>query len=110
MDAGLMTWYAKTWKNVPVMATCESAMSVSNKTIGPKSNEMFTMDLLECENNVDTKHQLKYTEQVQVFVTLSTTNRGENEIYLFSPSNTKTQILPVRINKSLFRLLLIYLI
>jgi subtilisin-like proprotein convertase family protein len=100
MDAGLMTWYAKNWKNVPAMSTCESAMNDPKKTIGSNSNEFFTIDLIECGNNIDTKRQLSYTEQVQVFVTLSTTKRGENEIYLYSPSNTKTQILPVRINES----------
>jgi subtilisin-like proprotein convertase family protein len=99
MDAGLMTWYAKSWKNVPTMSTCVS-----------HSNEMFTVDLTECKDSIDRKRQVNYIEQVQVFVTLKTSNRGEIEIYLFSPSNTKTQLLPVRLSESLIRILLICVI
>jgi len=110
MDAGLMTWYAKNWKNVPAMSTCESMTNDINKTIGSKSHEIFFVNLTECQNSIDKKRQVNYIEQVQIFITLTTTNRGEIEIYLYSPSNTKTQILPVRINSRLIRLLLIYFI
>jgi subtilisin-like proprotein convertase family protein len=110
MDAGLMTWYAKSWKNVPTMSTCESMTNSPNKTIVSHSNEMFTVDLTECKDSIDRKRQVNYIEQVQVFVTLKTSNRGEIEIYLFSPSNTKTQLLPVRLSESLIRILLICVI
>ena len=98
MDAGLMTWYASGWKNIPPMATCESARSNPKRVIGPRSNQMFPLDLLECKSNGEPKHEVNYIEQVQAFVTLSTDRRGEVEIYLYSPSNTRTQILPVRPN------------
>jgi hypothetical protein len=98
MDAGLMTWYASGWKNIPAMSTCESVINNPKKTIGSRLNEMFSVDLTECEESIDAKHQVNHIEQVQIFVTLTTTNRGEIEIYLYSPSNTKTQLLPVRIN------------
>ncbi|CAF4667202.1 unnamed protein product [Rotaria sp. Silwood2] len=51
-----------------------------------------------CKNSGDIKSQVNYIEPVRVFVNLSTTNRGEIEIYLCSPSNTKTTILPRRAN------------
>ena len=57
---------------------------------------MFPLDLLECKTNGDPKREVNYIEQVQAFVTLATDRRGEIEIYLYSPSNTRTQILPVR--------------
>ena len=98
MDAGLMTWYASGWTNVPNMSTCESIAYSPNKTIAPHANENFFSDFTECQNGVDITQVVNYMEQVQVFVTLKTTNRGEIEIYLYSPSNTKTELLPVRTN------------
>ncbi|CAF1318689.1 unnamed protein product, partial [Rotaria sordida] len=98
MDASLMTWYASGWKNVPPMSTCESMTYNPKKTIKSKSNETFSVDLKECKKSGDIKSQVNYIEQVQVIVNLSTTNRGEIEIYLYSPSNTKTTILPRRAN------------
>ncbi|CAF0988171.1 unnamed protein product [Rotaria sordida] len=98
MDAGLMTWYASGWKNVPAMSTCESMTYNPKKTIKSESNETFSSDLTECKNSGDIKNQVNYIEQVQVYVNLSATKRGEIEIYLYSPSNTKTQILPKRAN------------
>jgi hypothetical protein len=95
MDAGQMTWYAKNWRNIPPMSTCELLINNVNKSIGPHSNESFIVNLIECQNSDDQKRQVNYIEQVQIFITLTTTNRGEIEIFLYSPSNTRTQILPV---------------
>jgi subtilisin-like proprotein convertase family protein len=98
MDAGLMTWYAHGWKNVPAMSTCESITNEPKKTIGAQLTEAFFVNLTECKNSIDIKREVNYIEQVQIFITLTTTNRGEIEIYLSSPSNTKTLLLPVRIH------------
>lgn len=95
MDAGLMTWYASGWKNVPAMSTCESITSCPKKTIAGHGNEMFIADVTECQSNLDLKKQVNYIEQVQVVINLTTAIRGETEIFLYSPSNTKTQLLPV---------------
>lgn len=95
MDAGLMTWYASGWKNVPSMSTCESVKSNPKRIISAHSNQMFTLKLLECRDDIDPSHEVNYIEQVQAFVTLSTDRRGEIEIYLYSPANTRTQLLPV---------------
>lgn len=97
MDAGLMTWYAKNWNNIPSMSTCEYFVDNVTKSIGVHSNETFIVNLSECNNSNDPQRQVNYIEQVQVIVNLTTTNRGEIEIFLYSPSNTQTQILPVRI-------------
>ncbi|CAF4378583.1 unnamed protein product, partial [Adineta steineri] len=99
MDAGLMTWYASGWKNVPTMSTCETNIMNPNMTIESNSSKIFSVDLTECQTSNDVKRQVNYIEQVQIFITLTAKNRGQTEIYLYSPSNTKTQILPVRINK-----------
>jgi len=103
MDAGQMTWYAKNWNNVPTMSTCELLTDNVKKTIGPHSNESFVVDLVECKDSNDPKRKVNYIEQVQIFITLTTTNRGEIEIFLYSPSNTRTQILPVRIDGNKMR-------
>ncbi len=95
MDAGLMTWYASGWKNVPSMSTCESVTSNPKRVIISHSKQTFTLKLMECKDDIDPTHEVNYIEQVQVFVTLLTDRRGEIEIYLYSPSNTKTQLLPV---------------
>jgi furin len=95
MDAGLMTWYASGWKNVPPMSICESVISHPKRVIHARSNQMFGLSLMECKADVEPKHEVNYIEQVQVFITLSTDRRGEIEIYLYSPSNTRTQLLPV---------------
>jgi hypothetical protein len=95
MDAGLMTWYASGWRNVPSMSTCESVTSNPKRIIASDSNQIFALKLMECKDDIDPKHEVNYIEQVQVFVTLLTDRRGEIEIYLYSPSNTRTQLLPV---------------
>ncbi|CAF2921794.1 unnamed protein product [Rotaria sp. Silwood2] len=96
MDAGLMTWYATGWRNVPPMSTCESTTSYPKRIITARSNQTFSLNLIECKNDIDPRHEVNYIEQVQAFVTLSTDRRGEVEICLYSPSNTKTQLLPRR--------------
>ena len=96
MDAGLMTWYANGWKNVPPMSTCESAAHNSSRLIAARSNQVFLLDLSECRHPAEPVHEVNYIEQVQVFVTLYADRRGDIEIYLYSPSNTRTQLLPVR--------------
>ena len=97
MDAGLMTWYAIGWKNVPSMSTCESVTSNPKRTVPPRPHEIFNLDLTECKNTADPAREVNYIEQVQVYVTLAADRRGEVEIYLYSPSNTRTQLLPVSV-------------
>ncbi len=97
-----MTWYASGWKNVPSMSSCESVTSNPKRIIASRSNQMFSLNLMECKDDIDPTHEVNYIEQVQAFVTLLTDRRGEIEIYLYSPSNTKTQLLPVRISYLVF--------
>lgn len=96
MDAGLMTWHASGWKNVPPMSTCESITSNPKRVITAHSSQTFTLKLVECRDNGEPSREVNYIEQVQAYVTLSTDRRGEIEIYLHSPSNTRSQLLPVR--------------
>lgn len=104
MDAGLMTWYATIWTNVPAMSSCKSNIGQPNTVIKPASNESFIMNITQCKNGDETTGQVNYIEQVQVVINLTTTNRGQIEIYLHSPSNTRTQLLPVSVNGWLFKL------
>ena len=68
---------------------------VPKRIILARSNQIFPLNLVECKDDTDPAHEVNYIEQVQVFVTLLTDRRGEIEIYLYSPSNTRTQLLPV---------------
>jgi len=96
MDAGLMTWYAQSWINIPPMLTCETSVMSPNKVIAAHATEQFEINIENCQDKNDTEQTVNYIEQVQIIVSLTTTKRGEIETYLYSPSNTKTQILPVR--------------
>ena len=96
MDAGLMTWYASGWTNVPVMSTCQTAVISPQKSIGPNSNENWTINLTECQTGSSaSRTNVNYIEQVQVIISLNADRRGDTEMFLFSPSKTRTQILPV---------------
>ncbi|CAF0981869.1 unnamed protein product [Adineta ricciae] len=98
MDAGLMTWYASIWRNVPPMSTCETVINQPERNIPSGSSEVFRVNLTECQETVDIKRTVNYIEQVQIFITLTTGDRGSTEIYLYSPSKTETQLLPKRAN------------
>ena len=91
-----MTWYASIWNNVPPMSTCETVINQPERNIPSGSSEVFRVNLTECQETIDIKRTVNYIEQVQIFITLATEDRGSTEIYLYSPSKTKTQLLPVR--------------
>jgi furin len=95
MDAGLMTWIASGWRNVPPMSTCESATAHPKRQISARSEQTFPLDVYDCRQTAEPQREVNYIEQVQVYVTLTADRRGEMEIYLYSPSNTRTQLLPV---------------
>jgi subtilisin-like proprotein convertase family protein len=96
MDAGLMTWYASGWTNVPSMSTCRSKVMTPTKTISALADEIFIVDSIDCQHADDPSNEVNYIEQVQVLITLTAQRRGDMKIYLRSPSNTTTNILPVR--------------
>ena len=95
MDAGLMTWYAAGWKNVPPMATCRSPKMTPQLKIKPNWDETIVLDLSQCQIPDGSNDEVNFIEQVQLIVTLATERRGDMEIYLESPSKTTTKILPV---------------
>lgn len=93
MDAGLMTWYAKDWVNVPFMSTCYSSKITSDLLIPYYSGVSSELQMdSQCKSS-NRSNEVNYIEQVQVFVTLSAERRGDIELYLISPSNTMTQLL-----------------
>ncbi|CAF0749460.1 unnamed protein product, partial [Didymodactylos carnosus] len=95
MDAGLMTWYAEKWINVPPMVSCSSAQIESNLFLGPSQTKFSELNLMNCKSS-DPTQEANYIEQVQIFVSLSADRRGDIELYLYSPSGTKSQLLPVK--------------
>ena len=96
MDAGLMTWYAARWTNVPPMSTCQSLVNTTQRTIRANSHENWNINVTACETlGPSARTIVNYIEQVQVIISLNADRRGDMEIFLFSPSKTKTQLLPV---------------
>lgn len=93
MDAGLMTWYAKDWVNVPFLSTCYSSNITSDLLIPHYSGASSELQIdSQCKSS-NHSNEVNYIEQVQVFVTLSAERRGDIELYLISPAGTMTQLL-----------------
>ncbi|CAF0857724.1 unnamed protein product [Didymodactylos carnosus] len=95
MDAGLMTWYAEKWINVPPMVSCSSVPVEPSLYVAPNQQNFFEVNVLNCKNS-DATQEVNFIEQVQIFVSLSADRRGDIELYLYSPSGTKSQLLPRR--------------
>ncbi|XP_077988454.1 furin-like protease kpc-1 [Glandiceps talaboti] len=93
MDATAIVEYAETWVSVPEQNICEeNGMSKAMVNI-PSNGLTLTKTTTGCENS--TNHVL-YLEHVQATLTLSIQVRGNLEIYLTSPSGTRSVLLPQR--------------
>ena len=57
MDAGLMTWYAQSWINIPPMLTCETSVMSPNKVIAAHATEQFEINIENCLQPVNNKQQ-----------------------------------------------------
>ncbi len=94
MDAGRMVEVAKTWKNVPKMISCHT----KNNTI-PLDYEQrvnFSKVLIVTDACLNTEYEVNWIEQVEITITINTEVRGNIELYLTSPSGTRTLILKKR--------------
>lgn len=95
MDAGRMVELARNWKNVPKMNSC----STRNLKYKPNTTEQalnHIESILFTDSCEDSSDEVNYIEQVEAIVTIKTSQRGALEIYLTSPSGTRTLLLPRR--------------
>ncbi|KZS05709.1 Amontillado [Daphnia magna] len=89
MDAGAMVRLARQWITVPPQQFCEIRAPDVNKIVSPKNSIQLQLFVRECGN-------VNVLEHVQVLLSLSATNRGDIEIYLSSPSGTRSTLLQRR--------------
>jgi len=89
MDTSAMVRTAQMWRNVgPAQASNVNA-DISPVTIPAQSSRTATMEVTE-------HGQVNFLEHVQAHVTLTSTRRGDVQMYLTSPGGTKSQLLAKR--------------
>lgn len=91
MDATAMVRLARTWQTVPEQHKCEVSAPHMNKPIPAKSS--VTLKLNVKENQCPS---VAYLEHVQAKITLTSLRRGDLQIHLTSPANTKATLLARR--------------
>ncbi|CAL8087295.1 unnamed protein product [Orchesella dallaii] len=89
MDAGAMVKLSKKWKMVPPQHKCEIKAPYTDKNIPSKSKVTLDLKVTNCPN-------VNYLEHVQAKVTLTSGRRGDLQIFLVSPSGTRSQLLAHR--------------
>ncbi|ETN70856.1 convertase P-domain protein [Necator americanus] len=95
MDGGALVRLAKTWKTVPEQHICtyEYKLAAPNpRPINGRFQMNFTLDVNGCESGTP----VLYLEHVQVHATVRYSKRGDLKLTLFSPSNTRSVLLPPR--------------
>ncbi|CAB04086.1 Furin-like protease kpc-1 [Caenorhabditis elegans] len=95
MDAGAMVKLAKIWKKVDEQHRCRQFYPSRYKNI-PNGNRLQLQLYSDgCYGGAD-ENKVSYVEHVQAIVTLKAPKRGDLQIYLTSPSGTKSTLLTKR--------------
>ncbi|XP_035668240.1 furin-like isoform X3 [Branchiostoma floridae] len=93
MDAGAMVDLAERWQNVPPQRVC-SVPGMHRPTSIPASNRLVLHKTTDgCKN---TNTEVTRLEHVQARLTITAMRRGELQIYLTSPSGTRSTLLDHR--------------
>ncbi|CAB3408784.1 unnamed protein product [Caenorhabditis bovis] len=95
MDAGAMVKLAKVWKRVDVQHRCRQFYPSRYKTI-PHGNRLQLQLYSDGCYGVGEDSTVNYVEHVQAIITLKAPKRGDLQIYLTSPSGTKSTLLTKR--------------
>ncbi|TKR94182.1 hypothetical protein L596_008501 [Steinernema carpocapsae] len=94
MDAGAMVRLAQNWTTVPEQRKCRVSYPARYKTI-PHGNRLELQLYVDgCAGSED--DHILYVEHVQAIVTLTAPKRGDIQIYLSSPAETKSTLLAKR--------------
>ncbi|VDK42631.1 unnamed protein product [Anisakis simplex] len=94
MDAGAMVKLASNWSSVPEQHKCIIAYPARYKTI-PHGNRL-QLQLYTDGCAGETLSRVIYLEHVQSIITLTAPKRGDIQIYLTSPSGTRSTLLAKR--------------
>uniref|UniRef100_A0A336LB42 CSON007967 protein n=2 Tax=Culicoides sonorensis TaxID=179676 RepID=A0A336LB42_CULSO len=89
MDAVAMVRLARTWKTVPDQQRCEINAPHLDRQIPPKSRLKLQLTVQHCKG-------VNFLEHVQAKITLTSSRRGDIQIYLTSPAGTKVTLLTSR--------------
>ncbi|XP_021944042.1 furin-like protease 1, isoforms 1/1-X/2 isoform X2 [Folsomia candida] len=89
MDAGAMVKLSRKWKPVPEQNKCEIKAKQLDKNIPAKSKVTLELKVTDCPG-------VRFLEHVQAKVTLMSGRRGDLQIYLVSPSGTRSVLLAHR--------------
>ncbi|KAK7481352.1 hypothetical protein BaRGS_00027432 [Batillaria attramentaria] len=93
MDASAMVAMARNWTTVPPQHICE-IRSLDHNRIVPQNGKIIVPLYTDgCEGTVN---HVKYLEHVQARITMTSTRRGEIQIFLTSPSLTRSTLLAKR--------------
>ncbi|XP_078690611.1 furin-like protease kpc-1 isoform X3 [Branchiostoma floridae x Branchiostoma belcheri] len=93
MDAGAMVNLAERWQNVPTQRVC-SLSAMNRQTSIPASNRLVLHKTTDgCKG---TDKEVTQLEHVQARLTITAMRRGELQIYLTSPSGTRSTLLDHR--------------
>ncbi|XP_013384579.1 furin isoform X2 [Lingula anatina] len=93
MDASAMASMAKNWTSVPKQLICEIPVPKSNRAITARNTITVSIRTDAC---FGTAHHVRYLEHVQAKITLSSEHRGAIQIFLTSPSGTRSTLLAKR--------------
>lgn len=96
MDCTRMVELAQGWTNKPAQHTCETSVQMVNKEITSSSCYKITYQFDGCQG--DAAHSITHLEHVQLGVKASSGKRGHVEIFLESPSGTRSKLLARRSN------------
>ncbi|XP_033150699.1 furin-like protease 1 isoform X3 [Drosophila busckii] len=91
MDAAEMVRVARTWKTVPEQQRCEINAPHVDKVIPPRTHITLQLSVNHCLS-------VNYLEHVQAKITLTSQRRGDIQLYLKSPANTKVTLLTSRVH------------
>ncbi|XP_060650095.1 furin-like protease 1 isoform X2 [Drosophila nasuta] len=91
MDAAEMVRVARNWKTVPEQQRCEINAPHVDKVIPPRTHITLQLSVNHCLS-------VNYLEHVQAKITLTSQRRGDIQLYLKSPANTKVTLLTTRMH------------
>ncbi|KAH8358982.1 hypothetical protein KR093_003624, partial [Drosophila rubida] len=91
MDAAEMVRVARHWRTVPEQQRCEINAPHVDKVIPPRTHITLQLSVNHCLS-------VNYLEHVQAKITLTSQRRGDIQLYLRSPANTKVTLLTTRMH------------
>ncbi|KAF6030583.1 Fur1 [Bugula neritina] len=95
MNAGKMVDMALNWTNIPEQHVCEVSSVDRNVLIMPKETKTLHLTTAGCRM---TDREVVYLEHVQAKITLTSSWRGDLQIWLISPSGTRSTLLTARVH------------